>query len=32
MPYNQITATGTIAPGPDPVGPTGQEIRDLIEA
>ncbi len=31
MPYNQITATGTIAPGPEPVGPTGQEIRDLIE-
>lgn len=31
MPYNQITAAGTIAPGPDPVGPTGKEIRDLIE-
>lgn len=32
MPYNQITATGAIAPGPDPVGPSGKEIRDLIEA
>lgn len=32
MPYNQITTAGTIAPGPDPVGPTGKEIRDLIEA
>lgn len=31
MPYNQITATGTIAPGPDPVGPSGKAIRDLIE-
>ena len=32
MPYNQITAAGTIAPGPDPAGPSGKEIRDLIEA
>ncbi len=32
MPYNQITVTGTIAPGPDPAGPTRREIRDLIEA
>lgn len=31
MPYNQITTAGTIAPGPDPAGPTGKEIRDLIE-
>lgn len=31
MPYNQITLTGSIAPGPDPVGPTRKEIRDLIE-
>ena len=31
MSYNQITTTGTIAPGPDPAGPTGKEIRDLIE-
>lgn len=31
MPYNQITAVGTIAPGPAPVGPDGKQIRDLIE-
>ena len=31
MSYNQITTTGTIAPGPDPAGPTGKEIRDIIE-
>ncbi len=32
MPYNQIAKDGTIALGPDPLGPTGKEIRDIIEA
>lgn len=31
MPYNQITAAGAIAPGPDPVGPTSKKIRELIK-
>jgi predicted restriction endonuclease len=30
MPYNQITATGGIAPGADPSGPSPKEIRELI--
>ena len=30
MPYNQITVAGTIAPGPDPTGPTSQEIHQLL--
>lgn len=30
MPYNQITTTGTIAPGPNPVGPSRSEIHKLI--
>lgn len=30
MPYNQITSAGTIAPGPDPSGPTRKQIRDII--
>lgn len=31
MPYNQITSSLTIAPGPDPVGPSPQIIRQTIE-
>lgn len=31
MPYNQITTTGTIAPGAAPAGPNAKQIRDLIE-
>lgn len=31
MPYNQITARLTIAPGPDPAGPSPQRIRQTIE-
>lgn len=30
MAYNQITALGGIAPGPDPKGPDRKEIRQLI--
>lgn len=30
MPYNQITVTGTIAPGPDPKGPNPATIRQTI--
>lgn len=32
MPYNQISANGTIVPGNDPSGPSTQKIRDLILA
>lgn len=31
MPYNQIDSAGNIAPGPDPIGPSMKEIRDIIE-
>lgn len=31
MPYNQITATGAIAPGVAPTGPDAKQIRDLID-
>ena len=30
MPYNQITVTGSIAPGPDPKGPNPTTIRQTI--
>lgn len=30
MPYNQITATGIIAPGPDPSGPSRGQICQII--
>lgn len=30
MPYNQITNTLGIAPGPDPAGPTRHQIRQII--
>lgn len=30
MPYNQITPTGIIAPGPDPAGPSKGEIHKII--
>lgn len=30
MPYNQITSTGTIAPGPSPKGPQKTEIHKII--
>ena len=30
MPYNQITTTGSIAPGADPIGPSKAEIHKII--
>lgn len=30
MPYNQITPAGSIAPGPDPAGPSRREIHRII--
>ena len=30
MPNNQITATGSIAPGPDPTGPSSKEIHQIL--
>lgn len=30
MPYNQITAAGGIAPGPNPAGPSTKEIHKII--
>jgi hypothetical protein len=30
MPYNQIDATGNIAPGTDPIGPSSKQIRQII--
>ena len=30
MPYNQITSTLGIAPGPDPIGPSQHQIRQII--
>lgn len=30
MAYNQISPTGSILPGPDPKGPTPEEIKDII--
>lgn len=30
MAYNQISATGVIQPGPDPIGPSRRQITDII--
>ena len=32
MPYNQIDIAGNINPGPDPVGPSSRQIRQIIHS